>query len=551
MRPTRITALALALTMTAPLISCADNSESLSGDDSSASKTTSAKETSTDSSGSTYSGEYRIAYEPFDLDELREHPLALLEDIKKPGNRDKVSEDIELLLSDWRLVQDASSRITLNYYLDFENEELEAENDRCSEDAYVYSLLTALALTRCYEKDEYSDLAEDYIDDNMLEIFESPSMTAKRVEGYARVDYELSDELLDEYYDLYSDEDIDEDEKALRCAEIYLNVLRGNESNIEDIYRDYCRDFDTETVADMTDEVIDSILPAYMDLYDAFSEMDGADDILYDPPEIDEPFTIIQKYAPRLNNDIARLADKIIDEELYCFTGDEAAYPGSFTTSLPLTDDAFIFINHMDDMYAMSTAVHEFGHFCSAYNYDGGRYNTPMCLDIAEIQSQGFEFLFTQFYDDIYGDLAEPMKAYRVLDMLDSAIGGFMVGKFENEVITRLDELEPEDVITIWNDVCGDVFSINFYDIPHVFESPGYYLSYGTSALAAFDIWRDCSKSLSKAQEKYEKISKVDVYSYDTQFCKSLKSCGFSDVMSVKYVRSLADEIEEYADSLS
>ncbi|MBR4626163.1 MAG: hypothetical protein IKO47_00395 [Ruminococcus sp.] len=548
MKTNKLIALLLAAAMPLSLLSCSDT-DSYDSDSRAETSSASSTESVTGKSKSDIDiDSLSISYTPFDLDDYRPHVIQMLEDIKQPGNRDKVAEDIETILQDWKLMSDANTRIGLNYYLDFHNEDLEAEYDKTSEDIYIFSYLMYLAFTRCSEKDEYKDLAEKYVTDDILDTFSSASMTPKRVEGYAKVDYELSDERLDEYYDIYDDDDMDEDEKELKCAEIYLDIL--SEYDYDEFYEKYGRDFSPEHARELADVVIDELLPAYKYLSTSFAKMDGAYDLYYSPPEFNDPFGIIRKYAPSLSSDISEYADKIVDDELFCVANDEDAYPGSFTTSLHLTDDSFIFINDPKGERTLSTAIHEFGHFYSAYKSGVEPFNGAFCVDVAEIQSQGFEFLFMQFYDKIYGDLAEPMKVYTTMDMLDSIAGGFIVGKFESVILERRDELTPQDVVDIWHDIADDEVNYSFYYFNHIFENPGYYISYGTSALAAFDIWKDCLTAPDKALKKYEKIAKISPYSHDTYFCDTLDKCGFSDVLTKTYVKNLAKDIRKYADNL-
>ena len=113
------------------------------------------------------------------------------------------------------------------------------------------------------------------------------------------------------------------------------------------------------------------------------------------------------------------------------------------------------------------------------------------------------------------------------------------------------DTFTPEDVVECFEEIIGD-FSpdMQLHYIPHIFEQPGYYISYGVSALAAFDIWKDCLDAPDKAFEKYDNIAHVPCNSIDSTFCSALEESGFSDVLDKKYIENLADEITDYADEL-
>ena len=171
-------------------------------------------------------------------------------------------------------------------------------------------------------------------------------------------------------------------------------------------------------------------------------------------------------------------------------------------------------------------------------------------MDIAEIQSQGLELLFMQFYDDIYGDESDSKKIEKVMDLLDSVICGFLVGEFEYTVVRDKDKMTPEKVVELFNDIFKDYspyYNLNM--IPHLFESPGYYISYATSSLAAFDIFEDLQKDPKNAVAQYEKIAKTSFNSGEYTFKMALKKCGFSDVLTKEYISNLADELSDYAES--
>ena len=65
------------------------------------------------------------------------------------------------------------------------------------------------------------------------------------------------------------------------------------------------------------------------------------------------------------------------------------------------------------------TLVHEFGHFnADFYSTDSVLWGSSN-IDVAEIQSQGLEVLFSQFTDEIYGEEnADAMNAETIYNML-------------------------------------------------------------------------------------------------------------------------------------
>ena len=163
------------------------------------------------------------------------------------------------------------------------------------------------------------------------------------------------------------------------------------------------------------------------------------------------------------------------------------------------------------------------------------------------MQSQGLELIFTRFYDDIYGDTSDTEKLMQVIDLLDSVISGYLVGEFEYRAVQDIDNMTPEKLVELFND------KLSYYDgacslymISHLFESPGYYISYSTSALAAFDLFDDVNNDPDKALERYEKIAKISCNSGEYKFRRALSECGFSNVLTKDYISKLADDINDF-----
>ena len=115
-------------------------------------------------------------------------------------------------------------------------------------------------------------------------------------------------------------------------------------------------------------------------------------------------------------------------------------------------------------------------------------------------------------------------------------------------MVKDIENLTPQDVVDKFDEIVRSVDpDERFCYIHHLFEQPGYYVSYGVSALAAFDIFEDNLKNPDKAVEKYEKIAAISAFSPDCRFKDALEKCGFDDVLTEEYIKNLAKQITEYA----
>lgn len=546
--------------LTAVILTCSASSCTLRGKGSSSEEADNKKSDSDDErdkddddndTDDDISGRYQEDFNPIkasdSLDTIRKDVRTLLDDLEDYADTDDIQEDIEVLLADFDEVYEEYTELMIPYYLDIDNETLEEQADDAYEDVCIAGELITLAFCRGYNNEDYKDIfSELIIDERALETFSDPALTMERAEGYARVESWVTDNRIDRYQDIAYDDDMDDDEKNLKCAEILLEILRDYDT--EYFYKQYCRDYTPEEIMALTDVVRTEMIPVSEELLNAVLSMDNGMDILDDPVEFDNPFETIAEYAPELSPEIAEAADKLLDDEEYSITDGDDSYNGSFTTYLPVSQKGVIYITDNEDYYSLLTPVHEFGHYYAMGYDDVPTYLAASNLDIAEIQSQGFECIFTQFYDDIYGDQADAMLAAKCYDLVYAVITGFGVGEFEYTLLKNIDRYSPEDVVELWEEIAEDSMpGIELYMVNHMFESPGYYISYAVSALGAFDIWLDCFDDYDKALEKYEKIARISYNDRSYAFRSAIAEAGIENVLDEDYITDLANELMEYA----
>ena len=484
------------------------------------------------------------------LDTVRNHVSDLLENIQNDADDSELQENIDTLLNDFDELYEEYTNLMIPYYLDIENEKLEAESDDAYEDVCIAAELITLAFCRGYHNDAHKELFADYIiDERALETYSDPALTMKRVEGYARVESWISDDRIDRYQDIAYDEDLDDDEKNLECAEILLEIFK--DYDVEYFYKQYCRDYTPDEIMALTDVVKTEMIPVSDEILASIFSMDNGMDILDEPVEFDNPFETIAEYAAELSPEISQAADKLLADEEYSITDGDGSYVGSFTTYLPVSDKGVVYITDNQDYYSLLTPVHEFGHYYAMRYDDVPTYLASSNLDIAEIQSQGFECIFTQFYEDIYGNQADAMLAAKCYDLVYAVITGFGVGEFEYTLLKNTDTYTPEDVVELWEEIAEDSMpGIELYMVNHMFESPGYYISYAVSALGALDIWLDCFDNYDKALEKYEKIARISYNDRNYAFRSAIAEAGINDVLDQNYISDLAEKLTSYSQSM-
>ncbi len=482
-------------------------------------------------------------YESIDIDQLNSDIEKFLDDVHSSGN--DVQGDIDGLMETLAKSYDAKAYSELAYYMDFNNDALEAEADGCTEEASIAYEAISYAFHKAYSSayPEYVDLIKPYIDDEWLDYYNSPGVTLERVEKYARQAFASGDSDLDDYYDVAYSSDKDEDKLDLEAAKIYLQILEGYDT--ETFYDGFNRDYTPEEIMPVCEMVRTELVPVSqrsLDLIMDHPDYEGLSDTSFPG---DKLLPTLQEYAEKISPDLGKSAKLLSDKDLCFITEGKNSYNGSFTVDLPYAGDAMLYIYRDDLLTDMVGIIHEFGHFYSSYFDDTCAYDQINCLDVAEIQSQGMELLFIPYYDQIFGDKASIMRLYKLNDIMDYAISGCLMAEFEYKVLENKDSLTPEEVVDCYHEIMGDYYpDSHFYYVSHIFEQPGYYISYGVSALAALDNILASYDDPGRALEQYEKIAHVKAYSPDCSFKAALAECGYSDVLTEDYIKGLAKTLD-------
>lgn len=222
---------------------------------------------------------------------------------------------------------------------------------------------------------------------------------------------------------------------------------------------------------------------------------------------------------------------------------------GAYTVGMPYYKDAYLFANKENTYSDYQTIFHEFGHFAS-YCYD----ETPelfrgFSVDVAEIQSQALELLALHEADTMFGTRAETYTLLELTDILFSIISAAMVYEFE-DVVYHQPNITLEDMNHLLADIQTEYHAIFFeaydnacYDwveVTHLFDSPMYYIGYGTSAFSALNIWLLSQQDYDAAVETYLDIAK---YASNGSYQNIVEVCDLENVFDAKDVKQMTEMI--------
>ena len=457
----------------------------------------------------------------------------------------ELQEQIDRLLTALDEAYALKVRAEMAYHADWKNESLQTYRNQTNEDYLVVCDMISWAFTNGYKKSMYVTLFEPYYDKDNEDYFTLNPLS--RIISYARADAADSDSLLDDYYDTAYSDDISAAETNLKCAELYLDILKQYDLS-EYVYDYYNRDYTAEEISAMYHDIIEQLVPLQTKVSDRLEELKPE---YYDSYDKDA-YELLEKYAPKLSPPIAESAEKLLSEKLYVKATGENCYDGSYTAALPNEQSAMIYTYLDGTIYDLMTVTHEFGHFHSDWRDTTPVYFQTTNLDIAEAQSQSMELLFLSFYPEILGDSAEYYELIVLYNMLDSVISGFTVGEFEYEVMKQADTVTAEEVVSLFQKINDEAKTEReLYQISHLYEQPAYFISYGVSALPALRIYTIMLEDPQRAIELYDKLSSIPNMTSAYTFSEAMEECGLPDFFEPEALDDLLHDLEAHIDSLT
>lgn len=250
----------------------------------------------------------------------------------------------------------------------------------------------------------------------------------------------------------------------------------------------------------------------------------------------DEYLEVMKTVAGGIGDEYLRLVEYMDRNGLLFLDAEEGQLPVSFTTSLREYNSAYISLCP-DSLYGMVVACHEMGHAAN------------MCLntdhtdnfDIMEIHSQGMESILASMLDGILPSGSAEYSSLILYSMnlqvvIASILTEFEIWAFETEDSGAV--LTVDTLISKFREICdrngynmdygaGDS-GYGWIEVPHLFESPMYYVSYGVSALNAMEIYVMCEEDMDKGVAAYRALTEqngIDNYTV------AMERAGLSNVL--------------------
>ena len=346
------------------------------------------------------------------------------------------------------------------------------------------------------------------------------------------------------------------------AAEIYVElvqirndyaVLKGYDNYSIYAYEAvYGRDYTLADARSFSD-LVDTALDIYADLSEAQSRDSSMslDRLSWmDDYEGDGFIDLVSPFIDSISDEYAKLLDYMTEYGLIDIYSEAGRQEGAYSQELYNRGSALMYVGYAGDGYpgylTAKTVVHEYGHVANICLNP----NSTSCLDIDEIHSQGLEALYCASGSISEGSRA--LAAYILSSIINSDI--VMPG-----LLTELElwayETEAETGSLTGNQVRDEFISIleshgynpsiasyNCYlwtKIPHLFKAPHYYISYGTSAIGAIELFVEATEDYDAAKEKYLGLvfqQGIDGYS------EAVKEAGLTSAFDTDAAKAILEE---------
>lgn len=277
---------------------------------------------------------------------------------------------------------------------------------------------------------------------------------------------------------------------------------------MEELYWGYYREYSPEEAQKLGNAVSVVLADVQDKVYDTY-DLKGAYALDLDL----KPKQIMQTASAVLEDihpSIAESYDIMYNNELYDVDYRPEKRSGAFCTTLPSFNSPFLYIQPDYDIETVHTFFHEFGHFNQMLQSDMSAFwpGNVEDLDAAEVMSNALALMANSHVDKAFGEeIGGEIADYGIQRVLFALVSACMVDEFEQfafasenlsyaQLNQKFQSLLEKYQIEGWDQT-------TWTQIPHIFESPGYYISYAISSITAMELW-----------EKYEANPSEGISSY-------------------------------------
>lgn len=528
-----------------------------------------------------------IEYDSIDEDILDDIINRTREDIQLSDNETAVIDDFNELVV---LTNHIGTQLTLSmihYYADVNDEE-KATEQRSMNEVAVNLIDSSSILLRDMLGSQYGDIIKEQINDEdvVQDLLDYEDMTPRQKEltkqltdlrmqydsvmqslettingeKYNVIDIngeyengELSyDDYLKKYYAWQENFNDDVCQIYIRIVKILNELARsdGYDNYAQEGYDNYCRDYTTEDIKVVYEDVQKYIVPLFKKLSGAKGYSRALDNMALNQ---EEKLDRVEKIIAKIDPGLVMAWDNLRRAHTCDLEVSEGKSQQGFTTYLYSYGTPYIFDAPYQSFEDINTVIHEFGHYNTYLHAQDDCLFEEDNLDVAEIQSQGLEVLAMDYYGELFGEEnANDAKISKLTSLLNSVIDGCIYDEFQVAVFESEEELTTEKLNTMFHDIAvkygrtyeaGAKEDYTWIYVTHTFHSPMYYIAYATSALAALDI---LAMSVDNRQAAVDCYMTISNFGMDLKFREAIDETGLPDIFEEGNIEDIAIAVEDY-----
>ena len=323
-----------------------------------------------------------------------------------------------------------------------------------------------------------------------------------------------------------------------------IAMLEGYDSYVAYMYDIYEREYTLEESKAFIENVKQLVPKIYMKLS---KKAERAQYNLQSYSYEDEESLLdsIKEHFMNQDETLGEAYDYLIRYKLYDISTRDNKLSGGLTVYLDSYQEPFILINYSRPYQTVLTFIHEFGHYFSYFETGGHQGG----LDLDETYSQAMELLAMPYSGAILGSetLGDEAQVYTMSSLLRAIIEGCLYEEFLQQVYENPNQTVQE-LNALYIKIAGEygmsVDGRNWCQVPHNYEVPFYYFSYGISAVAALEVWE---QSLNQETGIQTYLNLIQV-GRENHFLEALEKVGLSNPLEKETLERLIRCIEDYLD---
>lgn len=519
-----------------------------------------------------------------DLDELEDAIEDLLNDLDKGGNPEDLFDRYDHILSLYDNADSQMSFCYLLYALDVTDQTYQDEYadlvERLSAiDLDMTDLSIAMLDSESFGDEARARWGDDYADT----VIEDEGLNSEEIQPFIKEEQQLTfqyDKLIssfklrdsgrdwspndmvaayfageigyEDYVKLYDEYNQQLNEKA---GALYLKLLAlrnqvsttlGFADYAEYCYASYARDFTLDDAKGLHAAVKEYIVPVYQKHAESSAAMYTLKDQTF---ALDGYLATLQRVVKDFSPEMLETLNYMLRNHLYDFEDTENKMEGSFTTYLDNYKAPFILSHWTGSSADVRTVMHEFGHFCRFYQDTGYGWSETDPLDLAEVDSQGFELLMSNYDNRFFGANVNAATSELLSDAMYAVLSGCMEDEFQQEIYQN-PGMTLEELNDLYRRIAEEYGFVELYgftgtewvQIPHTFQSPMYYISYATSMILSLELWKTSLTDFDAARDAYLSILNRPAYS---ELRRTATENGMGDPLSAESVRGIAEALSD------